>query len=92
MLSTPEETVIKIIERLVKSLSKGGKQQNALEKFTKWAKLGGGVAFRAVSEAAKAAGGVAGSILIESFVKGDAGNGNSNTDDVSQLTLKKVDS
>lgn len=90
MLSTPEETVIKIIERLVKALSKGEKQQNALEKFTKWAKLGGGVAFRAVREAAKAAGGVAGSILIESFVKGDASNGNSSSEDVSLSDLKET--
>ncbi|MDE6534950.1 MAG: KAP family NTPase [Muribaculaceae bacterium] len=90
MLSTPEETVIKIIERLVKALSKGEKQQNALEKFTKWAKLGGGVAFRAVREAAKAAGAIAGSILIESFVKGDAGTVNSNSDDVSLSDLKET--
>lgn len=90
MLSTPEETVIKIIERIVKALSKGEKQQNALEKFTKWAKLSGGVAFRAVREAAKAAGGLAGSILIESFVKGDAVNGNSNTEDVSLSDLKET--
>lgn len=88
MLSTPEETVIKIIERLVKALSKGEKQQNALDKFTKWAKLGGGVAFRAVREAAKAAGGVAGSILIESFVKGDVGNSSANAEDVSLSDLK----
>ncbi len=88
MLSTPEETVIKIIERLVKALSKGEKQQNTLEKFTKWAKVGGGVAFRAVREAAKAAGGVAGSILIESLVKGDASSDNSNSEDVSLSDLK----
>lgn len=88
MLSTPEETVIKIIERLVKALSQGEKQQTALDKFTKWAKLGGGVAFRAAREAAKAAGGVAGSILIESFVKGDASSGNGNAEDVSLSDLK----
>lgn len=88
MLSTPEETVIKIIERLVKALSKGEKQQNTLEKFTKWAKVGGGVAFRAVREAAKAAGGVAGSILIESLVKGDASSDNSNSEEVSLSDLK----
>lgn len=88
MLSTPEETVVKIIEHPVKALSKGEKQQNALEKFTKWAKLGGGVAFRAVREAAKAAEGVAGSILIESFVKGDASSDDSNSEDISLSDLK----
>lgn len=89
MLSTPEETVIKIIERLVKALSQGEKQQTALDKFTKWARIGSGVAFRAAREAAKIAGGVAGSLLVEGIVSGGPNGDNSKTEDVSLADLKE---
>lgn len=90
MLSSPEETVIKIIEQLVKALSKGEKQQTALEKFSKWAKLGGGVAFRAVREAAKIAGGVAASILVEGIVGNGPEGEQSKADDISLSDLKET--
>lgn len=90
MLSSPEETVIKIIERLVKELSKGEKQQSTLDKFAKWAKLGGGVAFRAAREAAKIAGGVAASILVEGIVGNGPDGEKDKHEDVSLSNLKEA--
>ena len=89
MLSTPEETVIKIIERLVKELARGEKQQTAIDKFSKWAKVGGGIAFRAAREAAKIAGGIAGSILVEGIVGGGP-DGKANSEEVSLSDLKET--
>lgn len=45
MLSTPEETVVRIIESLVKSLSKDDKDDKAIGTFVKWARVSGGLAF-----------------------------------------------
>lgn len=90
MLSSPEETVIKIIEKLIKSLATGKEQQTAMEKFSKWAKLSGGMAFRAVREAAKIAGGAVGSILVESLIKGDSDLEKKMTEEVSLADLKKT--
>ncbi|MDE5784049.1 MAG: KAP family NTPase [Prevotella sp.] len=90
MLSTPEETVVKIIERLVKALAKGEKQQTAMDKFSKWAKVGGGVAFRAAREAAKIAGGVAGALLVEGIVGSGPNGEKDKSEDVSLSDLKET--
>ncbi len=89
MLSTPEETVLKIIEFLVKELATGEKQKTTMEKFSKWAKLGGGMAFRAAKEAAKVVGGATASILIESFIGNGPDDDKSKAEDISLSNLKK---
>lgn len=90
MLSTPEETIVKIMERLVKSLSEGEKQGKAMDRFSKWAKMGGGIAFRVAREAAKVAGGVAASLLIEGLVNGGPDGETPKGDDVTLAQLKEV--
>lgn len=88
MLSTPEETVVKIIERLVKALAKGEKQQTAMDKFSKWAKVGRGVAFRAAREATKMVAGAASAILVESIVGSGPNGEKDKSEDVSLSDLK----
>lgn len=89
MMSTPEETVLRIIEHLVKRLSVNSRDSNTVSKFSKWAKLGGGIAFRAAREATKIIGGVAGSLLVEGLVGGGP-DGTSKEEEITLAELKKA--